>query len=490
MIAALGVDIRKLYTTVFALGAALAGFAGALVGTIQSVQVGMGEPVLILAFVVIIIGGLGSIGGALVGALLVGLADTLGRFLLPALFDTFMDSSSANNVGSALASMLIYILMALVLFLRPDRPVRHQDTLMTREAAISLLIAAGLLAAPLLGQTPSTSPSSSRWQRRWRSWGLAGTGLNLALGYGGMVSLGHAAFFGLGGYAAGILASHALNYEPLFTAPLLIEGTTQMLIIWPVAIVVSGVAALVIGALSLRTSGVFFIMITLAFAQMVYYFAISWPAYGGEDGLSIYIRNGFPGLNTLDPLSFFAICYVLLGLAIAFSFLLSHSRFGLALSGARQNTQRLATVGISPFRVKLTAFVISGMMAGLAGALYADLNRFVSPSMLSWHTSGEIMVFVILGGTRRLFGPAAGAALYIVLEHTLGDVSEHWLLLLGGAPGRAGVVRARRGHRHSGGGAPSCLNRSWSLRASPSASARWSRATRSRSTSCPARSMR
>ena len=119
MIAALGVDIRKLYTTVFALGAALAGFAGAMVGTIQSVQVGMGEPVLILAFVVIIIGGLGSIGGALLGALLVGLTDTLGRFLLPVLFDTFMDSSSANSVGSAIASMLIYILMALVLFLRP-----------------------------------------------------------------------------------------------------------------------------------------------------------------------------------------------------------------------------------------------------------------------------------------------------------------------------------------------------------------------------------
>ena len=116
-----------------------------------------------------------------------------------------------------------------------------------------------------------------------------------------MVSLGHAAFFGLGGYAAGILASHALNYEPLFTAPLLIEGTTQMLIIWPVAIVVSGVAALVIGALSLRTSGVFFIMITLAFAQMVYYFAISWPAYGGEDGLSIYIRNEFPGSTRSIP---------------------------------------------------------------------------------------------------------------------------------------------------------------------------------------------
>ncbi len=301
---------------------------------------------------------------------------------------------------------------------------------MGREAAISLLIAAALLAAPLLGQA-FDEPFVITLATKVAILGLAGTGLNLALGFGGLVSLGHAAFFGIGGYVAGILASHALNGEPLFTWPLRVEGTTQMLVIWPVAIVVSGVAALAIGALSLRTSGVFFIMITLAFAQMVYYFAISWPAYGGEDGLSIYIRNGFPGLNTLAPLHFFAICYVLLIVAIAFSFLLSRSRFGLALSGARQNAQRLATVGISPFRVRLTAFVLSGMVTGLAGALYADLNRFVSPSMLSWHTSGEIMVFVLLGGTRRLFGPAAGAALYIVLEHTLGDVSEHWMLLLG-----------------------------------------------------------
>ena len=300
----------------------------------------------------------------------------------------------------------------------------------SREAAISLLIAAGLVVAPLLGQT-FDEPFVITLTTKVVILALAGTGLNIALGYGGMVSLGHAAFFGIGGYAAGILASHALNYEPLLTWPLVLEGTTLMPIIWPVAIAVSGLAALAIGAMSLRTTGVFFIMITLAFAQMVYYFAISWPAYGGEDGLSIYVRNGFPGLNTLDPLSFFVLCYVLLGLAIAFSFLLSRSRFGLALNGARQNAQRLATVGISPFRVRLTAFVISGMVTGLAGALYADLNRFVSPSMLSWQTSGEIMVFVILGGVGRLFGPAAGATLYILLEHALGDVSEHWLLLLG-----------------------------------------------------------
>ncbi|HBU99966.1 branched-chain amino acid ABC transporter permease, partial [Thalassospira lucentensis] len=189
--------------------------------------------------------------------------------------------------------------------------------------------------------------------------------------------------------------------------------------------------ALAIGAITLRTSGVYFIMITLAFAQMIYYFAISWPAYGGEDGLSIYVRNGFPGLNTLDPISYFALCAVMLGLAIAFSAVLIRSRFGLALQGARQNSQRMTAVGIAPFRIRLVAFVISAMITALAGALYADLNRFVSPSMMSWHMSGEIMVFVILGGVGRLFGPLAGAGLYIILEHLLGGVWEFWQLPLG-----------------------------------------------------------
>ncbi|KXJ59001.1 MAG: ABC transporter permease [Thalassospira sp. Nap_22] len=260
---------------------------------------------------------------------------------------------------------------------------------------------------------------------------MAGVGLNLVLGYGGLVSFGHAAFFGIGGYAAGILASHALNYEPIMESPFLIEGTTQMIVIWIVALVVSALVALVIGAITLRTSGVYFIMITLAFAQMIYYFAISWPAYGGEDGLSIYVRNGFPGINTLDPISFFALCAVMLAIAMVFSAVLIRSRFGLALQGARQNPQRMTAVGIAPFRIRLVAFVISAMITALAGALYADLNRFVSPTMLSWHMSGEIMVFVILGGVGRLFGPLAGAALYIILEHLLGGVWEFWQLPLG-----------------------------------------------------------
>lgn len=276
--------------------------------------------------------------------------------------------------------------------------------------------------------------------------GMAGVGLNLALGYGGLVSLGHALFFGIGGYVAGILASHALNYEPIMESPWLLEGTTRMLIIWPVAALVCGLFAWLIGALSLRTTGVYFIMITLAFAQMVYYFAISWPSYGGEDGLSVYLRSTFPGLNTMTGMHFFAIAFVWLVLAMGLTSRLVQSRFGLALQAARQNPLRVSAVGISPYKVQLTAFVISGIITGIAGALYTDLNRFVSPAVLGWHTSGEIMVFVILGGVARLAGPVVGAAAFIILEQTLGGVSENWQFWLGAVlivvvlHGRGGII--------------------------------------------------
>ncbi|WP_187428800.1 branched-chain amino acid ABC transporter permease [Roseobacter fucihabitans] len=260
---------------------------------------------------------------------------------------------------------------------------------------------------------------------------LAGVGLNIALGLGGLVSLGHAAFFGIGGYAMGILAHHAQTYTPLMEAPFLLEGSNSMPLIWLVAVIAGAFAAMAIGALSLRTSGVYFIMITLAFGQMLYYFAISWPAYGGEDGLSIYVRNGFPGLNTLVPIQFFAICFAVLALVLFGVGRLAASPFGLALAGARQNPERVQTVGLSPYRLRLLAFVISGAITALAGALFADLNRFVSPTMLSWHMSGEIMIFVILGGVGRLFGPVAGAALFILLEHVLGGLSDYWHVYLG-----------------------------------------------------------
>jgi len=301
---------------------------------------------------------------------------------------------------------------------------------MSRAAIIDAGLFATLIAVVLVAQAAG-EPFVITLATKAAIFALAGVGLNLVLGYGGLVSFGHAAFFGIGGYVAGILASHAMSGQPVATFPFTMQGSNEMLAIWPMAMAVAGLVALAIGALSLRTSGVYFIMVTLAFAQMLYYFAISWPAYGGEDGLSFYVRNTFPGLNTFDPIQFFAIVAVLLGLALGLSALIVRSRFGLALRAARAAPGRAVAVGIRPFGIRLTAFVISGMITGLAGALYADLNRFVSPTMLSWHMSGEIMVFVILGGIGRLAGPLAGAGAYILLEHLLGGVSEYWQALLG-----------------------------------------------------------
>ncbi len=301
---------------------------------------------------------------------------------------------------------------------------------MIREKHLNSLIWLGMLLIPLAAWQMD-QPYTITLATKICVLALAGVGLNIALGLGGMISLGHAAFFGIGGYAMGILASHAQSYAPIMEHPFLIEGTKSMLVIWIFAVVMSGLAALAIGALSLRTNGAYFIMITLAFGQMLYFFAISWPAYGGEDGLSIYVRNDFPGLNTLMPVQFFALCFGLLTLVIFLSSRLQNSRFGMALQATRQNENRTRAIGLTPYKIRLIAFVISGMICGLAGALSADLNRFVSPTMLSWHTSGEIMIFVILGGTGRLFAPLIGAAIYIMLEHFLGGISDYWQIFLG-----------------------------------------------------------
>ena len=301
---------------------------------------------------------------------------------------------------------------------------------MTREALLNTAIMALLAAVPIVAHFTG-NPFTITLATKVAILAMAAVGLNIVLGLGGLVSFGHAVFFGIGGYSMGILAHHAQLFIPIMEAPFLIEGTKSMPIIWLVAVVTSALVALVIGALAIRTSGVYFIMITLAFGQMFYYFAISWPAYGGEDGLPIYVRNNFPGLNTLDPIQFFAITYVALGLALFLSARLARSRFGLALGATRQNAERVETVGVDAYRLRLVAFVISGAITGFAGALFADLNRFVAPTMFSWQMSGEFIVFIILGGIGRLFGPVVGAGLFILLEHFLGGVSDYWLIYVG-----------------------------------------------------------
>lgn len=301
---------------------------------------------------------------------------------------------------------------------------------MIRESHINAVVLCGLVALPIWALV-ADEPFTITLATRAVLLALAAVGLNIALGIGGLVSLGHAVFFGLGGYAMGILAFHAQNFTSLELGPLTIAGTKSMPIIWLTAIIFSAVAAFVIGILSLRTAGVYFIMITLAFGQMFFFFSISWSAYGGEDGLSIWVRNDFPGLNTLIPIHFFGLCFAALCLALFVHWRLRLSPFGLALNAARQNASRVETVGLNPMRLKLLAFVISGAITGLAGALFADLNRFVSPTMFSWQLSGELMVLIIIGGVGRLMGPVIGAAVFVALEHLLGGLTDFWHVWLG-----------------------------------------------------------
>jgi branched-chain amino acid transport system permease protein len=301
---------------------------------------------------------------------------------------------------------------------------------MISERYVNLIVILGFLAIPVWAVI-ADEPFTLTLMTKTVILGLAAVGLNIALGIGGMVSFGHAVFFGIGGYAMGMLAHHAQTHAPLQIGPLTIAGTKSMPVIWITGMLVSAAVAWGIAKLSLRTTGIYFIMITLAFGQMFYYFTISWGTYGGEDGLPIYVRNSFPGLNTLVPLQYLGLCGAALALALVVHWRLSASPFGLILNAARQNPARVEAVGLDPMKLKLVAFVISGTITGLAGALFADLNRFVSPTMFSWHLSGELIVLIIIGGVGRLLGPAIGAAVFVALEHWLGGLTDFWHIWLG-----------------------------------------------------------
>lgn len=246
---------------------------------------------------------------------------------------------------------------------------------------------------------------------------LAASSLNLIMGYGGMMSFGHSAYLGIGGYAVGILAA---------------EGIGSGFIQWPVALAVSALFALVIGSLSLRTRGVYFIMITLAFAQMAYYVASALSRYGGDDGLTIYKRSSFDGLiNLSDRTQFYYLCLACLFGGIYLIWRIVNSRFGLVVQGVRSNEQRMQAIGFPAYRYRLACFVIAGTICGLAGALLANNTDFVSPAVMYWTRSGDLMVMVILGGMGSLFGPLIGAIVYLVLEEVLSQFTEYWALIMG-----------------------------------------------------------
>jgi branched-chain amino acid transport system permease protein len=246
---------------------------------------------------------------------------------------------------------------------------------------------------------------------------IAALSLNLIMGFGGMVSFGHAAYLGIGGYAVGILAK---------------EGIGSGFVQWPVAVGAAALYALVIGALSLRTRGVYFIMITLAFAQMIYYVAIGLDRYGGDDGLTIYRRSGFDGLIDLSNRTiFYYLCFGLLLVGTYLVWRIVNSRFGMVIQGARSNERRMRAIGFPTFRYQLVCFVIAGAMCGLAGALLANQTNFISPAMMHWTRSGDLIVMVVLGGMQAIFGPLIGALTFLLLEEGLSRVTDYSNLILG-----------------------------------------------------------
>jgi branched-chain amino acid transport system permease protein len=252
--------------------------------------------------------------------------------------------------------------------------------------------------------------------RRVLIYALAASSLNFILGYGGMVALGHAAFFGAGAYVVAMLS---------------VQGYSQALIVWPMAMFVAGALALLIGAISLRTRGVYFIMITLAFAQMVFYLFISLRQYGGEDGINLSAPSLFPYLNLSNDTQFY---YLVLGIVTACLWLMHcmvNARFGRALQGIRENETRMQALGYPVLRIKLVAFVFAGALAGLAGALLANHNLFVSPSLMHWTASANLIIMVIVGGIGLRFGGVVGAAVMLLLEEFLRLYTDYWHLPLG-----------------------------------------------------------
>jgi len=246
---------------------------------------------------------------------------------------------------------------------------------------------------------------------------IAAVSLNLILGYGGMVSFGHAAYLGIGAYAVGILG---------------VYGFTNGLLHWAVAIVASALVALAIGAVSIRTSGIYFIMITLAFTQMLYYLGISLELFGGDDGMRLKSKSQFGGLVDLrDPVAFYYLSLVLMLGAVFLVHRIVHSRFGMVLRAAKSNEGRTRAIGFAPYPYRLAAFVIAGAMCGLAGALYANHTNYIVPGLMSWQQSGDIMFMVILGGMASTAGPVLGTFALLFVEEILKGWTEHWQVILG-----------------------------------------------------------
>jgi branched-chain amino acid transport system permease protein len=412
---ALGINMSALFTLVFAFGGILAGFGGALAGPARTVFPGVGTEVIIESFVVVVIGGLGNLWGALIGSILIGTLETVGIIVFP-----------------EFEMSLIYLLMVAILVVRPwglfgrplkikalseknlgmeaqeISPVHFSANALVRLIPLALLLVVPLVAGRFYQYLLTQILIAS----------LVAVAFNLLLGTTGLLSFGQMAFYGVGAYTVGLLATKAgfATFPALLLAPL--SGA---------------LVAAMIGFFCVRLSGVHFAMLTLAFGQLVYTIAFKWYGFtGGDNGIQGIPIRPLPGgidIGSTQAMYYFAL--VVVGLSIEVLRRIRSSPFGATLKAIRENSQRAAYLGVNVKLYQWTAFVIAGAFTGLAGGLYAVMEKSITPDIIHWTKSGEPVFMTIIGGIYSFAGPMVGAVVFIVLNSYLVAWTEKWALVLG-----------------------------------------------------------
>jgi branched-chain amino acid transport system permease protein len=409
MAAGLGANIPALFTGIFGFGVALAALGGIAAAPVLGLYPGMDTEILIPAFIVIVIGGMGSLRGAFVGSLLIGIADTFGKAYF-----------------QSIALFLIYLAMTAVLLIRPQGlfGIKYSDvsvapavtttsrppTMQRRTGELAALLA--LLVLPFLMTDYPRALVSEIF-----IFAIFAMSLDLLLGFTGLMSLGHAAFFGLGAYAVAVLgAQFGINAWVGVAA----------------GVAVAGCGAALIGFFCVRTGGIPFLMLTLAFSQLVYSAALRWrDVTGGSDGLAIADKPSFFGYDLSNSLVMYFMALSFFVLAYWGLRRLLNAPLGHAFVGIRENEQRMMAIGYPTRAYKLLSFTIAGAIAGLAGGLYAIFNGFISADAVYWTASGDILIMTMLGGAGTLIGPAVGTAIFLLLKNVVSSYSEHWLSIIG-----------------------------------------------------------
>jgi branched-chain amino acid transport system permease protein len=409
MAAGLGANVPLLFTSIFGAGVALAALGGVAAGPVLGLYPGMDTEILIPAFIVIVIGGMGSLRGAFIGSLLIGEADTFGKAYFP-----------------SLALFLIYLVMAAVLLIRPQGLFGVKYVGVSAAPAVTTVSmpatketrAAGLVAILVMLAYPFLVADYPRaLVAEIYVFAIFAMSLDLLLGFTGLMSLGHAAFFGLGAYAVAILGT-------LF-------GVNAWLGLLAGILVAAGGAAL-IGFFCVRTSGIPFLMLTLAFSQLVFSVALKWrDVTGGSDGMAIAEKPGFFGFDLSNSLAMYFMTLAFLLLSYWGLRRLLNAPLGHVFVGIRENEPRMLAIGYPTRAYKLLSFTIAGAFAGLSGGLYAIFNSFISPDAVYWTSSGDILIMTMLGGAGTLIGPAIGAGVFLLMKNVVSSYSEHWLAIIG-----------------------------------------------------------